>query len=118
MKTVTHPPVETTILLHDTAEMITVPLDTATNAMNHPATETESVAATVEIVTVSETAARNDIAKKTLHPPIIEALTEKAVAEITPPPVVEAIPQVKQIKSLGAEWTTVAAEVKETVEVK
>ena len=96
LKRDTRPPDETIIPLHDTTEMITAPLDTATNAMNHPATETESVAATVEIVTESETVVKNDIAKKTHHPPIIEAPTEKAVVEITPLPlVVAAIPRVK-----------------------
>jgi hypothetical protein len=95
LKTDTRPPDETIILLHDTTEMITAPLDTATNAMTHPVTETESVAATVEIVTESETVVKNDIAKKTHHPPIIEAPTEKAAVEITPPLVVAAIPRVK-----------------------
>ena len=96
LKTDTRPPDETIILLHDTTEMITAPLDTATNATDHPATETESVAATVEIVTESEkTAVKNDIAKKIHHRPIIEAPTEKAVVEITPPLVVAAIPRVK-----------------------
>jgi hypothetical protein len=89
------PPDETIIPLHDTTEMITAPLDTATNAMIHPATETESVAVTVGIVTESETVVKNDIAKKTHLPPIIEVPTEKAVVEIIPPLVVAAIPRVK-----------------------
>lgn len=117
----TPPPDETTtLLLHDTAETITAPLDTATTATNHPATETETetetVAATVETVIESETAVKSDIAKKIPPPPIIEARIEKAeaVVEITPPPVAEVIHQVVQIRVLRDEWTiAAAAEVKE-----
>lgn len=118
----TRPPDETTTLLHDTAEMITAPLDTATTATNHPATETEreieteTVAATVETVIESETAVKSDIAKTIPRPPIIEVRIEKAeaVVEITPPPVGEVIHRVVQIRALRDEWTIAAAvEVKE-----